>query len=112
MKTEINWFGPHLQELRNRAGLTQEGLSELAQVNPQTVKDWESGRKRPHLDRLPVLASVLGVELDRMLPATSAPEAAGVEGTLPPEASVETRLARIERQLRRVLEDLQELKGR
>lgn len=68
MKTEINWFGPHLQELRNRAGLTQEGLSELAQVNPQTVKDWESGRKRPHLDRLPVLATVLGVGLERMLP--------------------------------------------
>lgn len=113
MKTESNWFGPHLQELRNHAGLTQEDLSELAQVNPQTVKDWDSGRKRPHLDRLPVLATVLGVGLERMLPPIApAPAADRVEDTLPPEASVEARLARIERQLRRVLEDLQELKGR
>lgn len=106
MKTEINWFGPHLQELRHRAGLTQEGLAELAQVNPQTVKDWESGRKRPHLDRLPMLAAVLGVGLERMLPSAVPTTADHVEDSLPPGACVEERLTRIESQLRLVLSRL------
>lgn len=113
MTIKDNWFGRCLKSIREQVGLTQEQLAERLSVTPQSVGEWESGRKRPMLERLPKLASALGVEPRDLLPPIAPPPTADrVEDTLPPEASVEARLARIERQLRRVLEDLQELKGR
>jgi transcriptional regulator with XRE-family HTH domain len=107
-----DWFGPRLKEAREYSGLTQDQVAEFVGVAVQTVKDWENARKTPKLERIPRLAEVLGVSPGRLFPDGENPAPDRVEDTLPPEASVEARLARIERQLRRVLEDLQELKGR
>lgn len=113
VSTDDNWFGPRLKALRRQADLTQQALADQLGVGQQTVREWERGDKRPHLERIPRLASALGVEPGDLFPPIAPPPAADrLEDTLPPEASVEARLARIERQLRRVLEDLQELKGR
>ncbi len=112
MSTDDNWFGPRLKALRRQANLTQQALADRLGVGQQTVREWERGDKRPLLERIPRLAEVLGVSPGRLFPDGESPTPDRVEDTLPPEASVEARLARIERQLRRVLEDLQELKGR
>jgi len=105
---EDNCFGRSLRSIRRQIGLTQEQLAERLAVSPQIVGEWESGRKHPQMERLPQIASALGVEPRDFFP----PTADQAEEAVSPEASVEARLARIERQLRRVLEDLQELKGR
>jgi len=112
VSTDDNWFGPRLKALRRQANLTQQALADRLGVGQQTVREWERGDKRPLLERIPRLAEVLGVAPGRLFPDGENPAADRVDETLPPEASIEARLARIERQLRRVLEDLQELKGR
>jgi len=111
-RAKDDWFGPRLKEAREYSGLTQDQVAEFVGVAVQTVKDWENARKTPKLERIPRLAEVLGVSPGRLFPDGENPAADRADEALSPEASIEARLARIERQLRRVLEDLQELKGR
>ena len=58
-------FGEHLRTLRERAGLTQEGLAERAGLSAQAVAALESGRRRrPYLATLQALADALGLEAE------------------------------------------------
>ncbi len=55
--------GTRLHEARRARHLTQEALSELVGVDPQTVQRAEAGRVSLSLPRLKALADALGVTL-------------------------------------------------
>ncbi len=50
-------FAHQLQEVRRRAGLTQEEFAEVLQVSRQAVSKWESGRGYPEMDKLLYICS-------------------------------------------------------
>lgn len=52
---------PTLQELREKAQLTQEELSRRMNVGVRIVTDWERGLKKPSLTNFFALAKTLGV---------------------------------------------------
>lgn len=70
-------FQQRLQELRRRAGLSQEELANLLGVSRQAVQKWEAGASRPDLDNLAALAEYFQVSLDYLVagrePVTTAP---------------------------------------
>ena len=51
-----------VQDLRQRRGLTQSQLAELAQTSQPTIAAYESGRKSPNLRTLERLARSVGLE--------------------------------------------------
>ncbi|MFJ1751965.1 ATP-binding protein [Kitasatospora sp. NPDC088134] len=55
-------FGAMLREQRRRAGLTQEGLAELAGVSAHAISMLEAGRRRPRLSSVTRLAVALGLD--------------------------------------------------
>lgn len=107
---EENWFGARLKTLRERAGLTQEQLAEQMDVSGQSVWDWENGRKRPGLGRVPRLSEVLGVEPGLLFPPLGEPAGDAAPGPddegLPPGGALGERLDRIERKLGWILREL------
>ncbi len=52
-----------LKDRREQLGVTQEQLSELADVALRTVKELDSGKGNPTVSTLIKLADVLGMEL-------------------------------------------------
>lgn len=69
---KLDFSGTRLRELRERRGLTQEVLAQRCtdagrSVSHTTVGRWESGENKPSAPMLPVLSSVLDVELDELL---------------------------------------------
>lgn len=52
-----------LKDRREELGVTQEQLSELAQVGLRTIKEIDAGKGNPTVDTLMKLADVLGMEL-------------------------------------------------
>ena len=56
-----------IQARRKALGISQEMLAQLMGVSRQSVTKWETGQSAPDLDRLVVLADVLGVSLDFLL---------------------------------------------
>lgn len=59
---EADWFGLKLKELREAAGLTQQGLADKAGMSKGGLADLEQGRYSPSWGVVLVLAKVLGVE--------------------------------------------------
>lgn len=57
----LETFGKNLKELREKRGLSQTRLSELAGLNRNYVGDVERGRRNPCLDNLLKLAEALDV---------------------------------------------------
>lgn len=60
-------FGTNLQFLRDRAGMTQEGLAEALQVSRQSVSKWESDTSFPEMEKLLVLCELFHTDLDTLL---------------------------------------------
>ena len=60
-------FGTNLQFLRDRAGMTQEGLAESLQVSRQSVSKWESDTSFPEMEKLLVLCELFHTDLDTLL---------------------------------------------
>lgn len=56
-------LGRKLQELRHRAGLTQEQLAVRADITANFVAHLERGSRRPSLDTLLDLTTALGVSM-------------------------------------------------
>ncbi len=78
-------FGPRLRHLRLAADLTQEALAEQVGCAAQTVRAFESGRRRPSREMAARMAHILGVPADqrdefirlaRALPVLSEPASA------------------------------------
>ena len=57
----------NLKELRKKAGLTQEEVAVMVNVTRQAISSYESGRTRPDLDMLLMLADVYGVDITEIL---------------------------------------------
>lgn len=80
-------FGERLQEVRKRAGLTQEEFAEQLQVSRQAVSKWESGRGYPELEKLLYICSRWDTTMDTLfadeLPRRDVARQAE-ERTLPP----------------------------
>lgn len=55
--------GLMLKSLREQKGLTQDEFAELIGVGQARVSEYEYGKKTPRIDRLPIIANVLGVEI-------------------------------------------------
>lgn len=60
-------FGPNLQYLRKKCGMTQEKLAERIGVSRQTVSKWESGEASPELGKLLDLCGIFSCSLDDLL---------------------------------------------
>lgn len=56
-----------LQDLRKRAGLTQEELAEQLYVSRTAISKWESGRGYPNIDSLKALAKYFRITIDELL---------------------------------------------
>ncbi len=53
-----------LQELRKRAGYSQEQVAELLGLSRQAVSKWESGQGKPDVDNIVKLTEVYHVSAD------------------------------------------------
>lgn len=53
-----------IKTLREKAGLTQEGLSQIMKIDRSTVAKWETGEAAPRTDKLPELARILHCRID------------------------------------------------
>ena len=59
-------IGNRIKELRKRQGLSQEQLSEKAEITPNYLSRIERGTENPTLDMFIRLADALGVEIWEM----------------------------------------------
>lgn len=57
----MSTFGARVKKARNNAGLTVVQLAASMDASPQTVKDWEAGRRTPPAARWGRLADALSV---------------------------------------------------
>jgi transcriptional regulator with XRE-family HTH domain len=56
----------NLKRLREQAGLSQSGLAKKAKLSIRNIQNWEQGQREPDLQRLRLLAGILGVTLDEL----------------------------------------------
>ena len=59
-------FGENLKKFRCKIDLTQEAFAQKLNISPQAVSKWERGESMPDPATLPMIASTLGVSLDRL----------------------------------------------
>lgn len=69
MRTELQrLFGPHLRALRERKGLTQEGLAAGAGLHVTHISLLEGGKRSARIETLERLARALRVQPSELLP--------------------------------------------
>lgn len=61
-------FGERLQEVRRRAGLTQEQFAAELKVSRQAVSKWESCRGYPEIEKILYICNRYQVSLDELFP--------------------------------------------
>lgn len=59
-------LGTRLKEIRNKKGVTQESLSELAGINPKYLSSIERGKENPTLNIILKLVETLNVGIDEL----------------------------------------------
>jgi transcriptional regulator with XRE-family HTH domain len=62
-----------IEELRKARGLTQVALAEKLSLNPQTIRDYEKGRRSPTIKGLPALARALDVSIAELIEGSGEP---------------------------------------
>lgn len=60
-------FGEKLQELRRKAGMSQDALAERIEVSRQAVSKWERDEAMPETEKVIRLAKLFDVSLDELL---------------------------------------------
>lgn len=60
-------FGEKLQDLRRKAGLSQDALAERLDVSRQAVSKWERDDTMPETEKVVRIAQLFGVSLDYLL---------------------------------------------
>lgn len=67
-------FGERLQQLRRKAGMSQDALAEKLEVSRQAVSKWERDEAMPETDKVIRIAQLFGVSLDALLLGREEPE--------------------------------------
>lgn len=69
MPTELQAmpFGELLQELREKAGLSQAALSERTGLSVRSIQNWEQGHRGPSASAVLVLAKAFGIPAEKLL---------------------------------------------
>ena len=70
-------FAQKLKEMRIRAGMSQEKLSEKVGVSRQAITKWETDKGAPDMDNLMALSDLFGVSVDELLGREARRSAAG-----------------------------------
>jgi transcriptional regulator with XRE-family HTH domain len=65
-------FGKRLREIRERVGVSQEKLADLAKLHRTYVSSVERGKRNISLVNIERLAHALGVSLAELMPDTQA----------------------------------------
>jgi transcriptional regulator with XRE-family HTH domain len=65
-------FGQKLRKIRERVGVSQEKLAELAKLHRTYVSSVERGKRNISLVNIERLAQALGVSLKELMPDTKA----------------------------------------
>lgn len=66
-------FKERLKEQRLSANLSQKQLGELSNTSERTIQDYESGRRKPGMDALIALSSVLDISIDFLVGQSNDP---------------------------------------
>ncbi len=64
---QLKAFGINVRRLRNRSGLTQEKLAELADLNIRTVQKIEAGQTNILITTAARIQKALGCDWDRLM---------------------------------------------
>lgn len=56
-----------LQELRKKAGYSQEQVADLLGISRQAISKWESGQGKPELDNIVKLTEIYNVSADYII---------------------------------------------
>lgn len=64
MSTARTWSGSRLKEIREREGLTREGLSHRIPTSVANIYRWERGTVTPGADMAALVADRLGVDIN------------------------------------------------
>ncbi len=75
-------FGEKLQNLRQKAGMSQDSLAEKVNVSRQAVSRWERDETMPETEKVVALADLFGVTTDYLL-RQQAEEKSDTETTAP-----------------------------
>ncbi len=75
-------IGNKIKQLRYKAGLTQEQLSERLGISAQSVSKWETATTMPDITLLPALATELGVTIDELFDLTANQKLCRIENRL------------------------------
>lgn len=67
-------FGEKLQDLRRKAGISQDTLAEKLDVSRQAVSKWERDEAMPETEKVVRIARLFGTSLDELLLDRDAPE--------------------------------------
>ena len=63
-------IGEKIAERRNALGITQEELASTVFVTPQAVSQWERGKTIPDIDRIPLVADALHMDVRDLIEET------------------------------------------
>ncbi len=76
----MNELGNKIALKRKNLGMTQIEFAEQLSVTRQTVSRWEAGTVMPDIDKIPDIASILGVSCDYLLKDEAVDEEQTVSG--------------------------------
>ena len=65
--------GDQIKKARHLAGLSQKQLGDLIGKGISTVSEWESGKRSPDVELLPVISDVLNVSMSYLIGVTDDP---------------------------------------
>ena len=82
-------FGQQLQEVRRKAGLTQEEFAEDLQVSRQAVSKWESGKGYPEMEKILYICKRYGVTMAQLFDEET-PSAPAEKATALPKRGLHT----------------------
>ncbi len=57
-------LAPIIKERREKLGISQESLSQMAEIGIATLKDIERGKGNPRLSTIEKIMTVLGMEME------------------------------------------------
>ncbi len=55
-----------IEEMRNKAGITQDALADKLHIDRSTIAKWETGAANPRADKIPALAEALECKIEEL----------------------------------------------